>query len=439
MTEGRLARLARTLRSERALRRLNHILIPQDKESRDRYRRTFAARALAPLVVLGTGLSREGRALFGMTFLVGLAGLDVGQSQVYLLFAMLAGLTTASLVARPLFRATGVALEVEAPPRVTAGARMQLLVRLENRGTAPRLSLRVSGPFLPWDGRWHRQPEGVARLAPGERATVTAEASFLARGEHHLDAFEAAALTPLGLATGPRVESDGARFLVVPRRANVVTLALTHRRPRSQGASASSVTRGDAELATVRPYRAGDPIKHVHPRTWARTGEPHVRQWVDERSDRVGLAAALDGVEATEAAKESALSLVAGLASRIAAGGGLHTLALDGRAFAIAPRTGPAALDATLDRLATHAITDEALGDDVLAGALGGALSAVVLVTADEAPRRAVLVERLVRQGVPVRWIVVVPPNLPTRIERANGTPDRVSTAQIDAEEPLAL
>ena len=92
-----------------------------------------------------------------------------------------------------------------------------------------------------------------------------------------------------------------------------------------------------------------------------------------------------------------------------------------------------------LDRLATHAITDEPLGDDVLAGALGGSLSAIVLVTADDAPRRATLVERLVRQGFPVRWIVVVPPDAPTRIERANGTPDRVSMTQIEAEEPLAL
>jgi uncharacterized protein (DUF58 family) len=452
---SRLDRIARTLRSPRALARLNHVLVPADKTGRDRARKSIFVRAFGPLVVLGSGLSREGRALFGMTMLVGLAGLDVGQSQVYLLFAMLAGLLLTSLVSRPFYRVDGIELRVDAPARVEAGEPMQLVVRLENTGSVPRLSLRMSSPFLPWDGRWVEQPEGVRRLAPGERASVVAKARFVARGEHHLDSFEVAALTPMGLATGPRRSSDGARFLVVPRRANVTSITLEHRRPRVRGSTHASIARGESEIAAVRPYRPGDPLKHLHPRTWARTGKPHVKQWVDERTDRVALVVLLDGDEAAESEKEAALALAAGVASRLVRSEhALATLVLDGTSFPIAPRTGPLALDIVLDRLATHPLVDDPVDAERVLGAALDALSSLVLVTADASPRRVALVESMTRSGLRPKWIVVDPPasrGASRSDPAANATPAvvagsvggaspvRVRADAIEAQEALAL
>ena len=48
--------------------------------------------------------------MFLVTLMIGFAGLDVTQTQVHLLFAMLSGLIVASLAARPFFRAYGLAV-----------------------------------------------------------------------------------------------------------------------------------------------------------------------------------------------------------------------------------------------------------------------------------------------------------------------------------------
>jgi uncharacterized protein (DUF58 family) len=394
--------------SRRSLLRLNHILIPEKKPERDRVRRSLLGRLATPVLAAYGSLSREGRALFLLTLLVGFAGLDVRRSQVHLLFAMLAGLLVASLAARLFFGAPALRVSVEAPARVAVGDALRFLVHLDNGGGRRVLGLRVIGPFLPWDGAWTRAATGIASIEPGARATVFSEARFVARGEHHLDAFQIAPLVPLGLALGPRRESDGVRFLVVPRIAELAPIELAHRLPRNPAGMIVARALGESEIAGVRPYRAGDPLRHLHARTWARTGTPHVRQYVTERSDRVALLVWVDGVHASERAREAALEVAAGAAASLALrGAGLDLLVVDDRPLRVEPRQGPSALDLVLDRLAVHRLTEEeALPEAVLDEQEGG-LSSVVLVTADEEPRRHALVSSLIRRGLPVRWVSV--------------------------------
>ncbi|MBL8739439.1 MAG: DUF58 domain-containing protein, partial [Myxococcales bacterium] len=273
-------RARRILGDKRELARLNHIFIPAKKADRDRFRRGRVAKLLTPLLSLYFALSQEGRALFVITILVGLASLDINESQVYLLFAMLVGLVTASIASRLFFRAHGLQLKVEGPARVAVGEAQRFVVTLENRGNDPLASVRLQAPFLPWDGKWLRPPEAVASIRPHGRSSVVAEATFIARGEHHLDAFEAALLVPMGLALGPRRISNDARFLVVPRVPNVGPIKVTHRRAQHRDARVISRTVGDDELAGVRPYRPGDSLKQLHARAWARTGTPHIRTYV---------------------------------------------------------------------------------------------------------------------------------------------------------------
>lgn len=414
----RLARLLAVLRSPRARARLNHILIPEKKEDRDRFRRTRTARALGGAFAVFGWLSAEGRGLFGLSLLVGLAGLDVGQTQVHLLFALLVGLLAASLGARPFFRARGLEVRVEAPARVSVGAPVELLVALENRGREKLTSLRVLLPFLPWDGAWARPGEapaalGVAVLEPGARATVTARAAFLARGEHHLDSFAVGALVPFGFALGPVRRSDGARFTVVPRVAAVSRLTLAHRQPEERAARAARRAQGEAEFAGVRPYRAGDPLKHLHARTWARTGTPHVKTYLAERSDRVALAVLVDGPDATEDAKELALSLAAGIAARLVSDGvGVSDVFVAGGAAGggltpVAPRNGRAALEAVLDRLGVLALGEREEDPTEALAEASGAWSSLVVVTADDAERRRALRDRLRARGLALRWLSV--------------------------------
>jgi uncharacterized protein (DUF58 family) len=372
-------------------------------------RKSLIGRAVTPAMSAYASLSREGRALFLLTVLVGFAGLDVRQAQVHLLFAMLAGLLTASLVSRFFFSAKDLRVSVDAPARVSVGDAQRFVIQMENSGARPLLGMRVIAPFLPWDGTWTSEAGGLPVIEANARATLHAEARFIARGEHHLDAFEVAPLVPLGLALGRRRESEGVRFLVVPRIANVAALDLVHRLPLRPAGAVVAQAAGESEIAGVRPYRAGDPLKHLHARTWARTGVPHVRQYVTERSDRVALLVWLDGVDASERAREAALEVAAGVAAQLTLrGAGLDLLMVDDRALRVEPRTGTNALDLVLDRLAVHRLTEaESVVEAVLVGH-ESALSTLVLVTADESPRRHAFVSGLVRRGLPVRWVSLV-------------------------------
>lgn len=406
---GRKLGLMALLRDKRELARLNHIFIPAKKEDRDKFRKSRAANLFRPWFFAFFSLSREGRALFSLTVMIGFAGLDVGQTQVYLMFAMLAGLVLASVAARPFFRAHGLSLRVKSAPRVGVGEPLELVVELSNARERALTDLRVMLPFLPWDGTWVPAPQlGVALLEPHAQATVVARAVFVARGEHHLDAFSAAVLLPLGFAIGPRRESDGARFLVVPRVAQVAALSLRHRTPEERVTRVTSRMQGEGEFAGVRRYRAGDPLKHLHARTWARTGVPHIKTYLTERSDRVALLVAVDGDDATERAKEAALSVAAGVAARLSADGtGVGDLIVDGELARIEPRVGRAALEAVLDRLAVVELTSRTLSREDATLELLAAHSSTILVSADEGATRRALVERLRERAVPVLWVSV--------------------------------
>jgi uncharacterized protein (DUF58 family) len=393
----------------RRLARYNHVLIPEKKSDRDRLRRTALGRCLMLVFAAIQAYSREGRVLWLLALGVGCAGLDVYLSQVHQLFAMLVGLLVASALVRPWFRVRGLRAELRGPARVAVGAPARFDVQLRNEGGAGLASLRVECPFLPWDGSWHRLPEGVALLLPGQRAGVTAEATFQARGEHHLDAFEVGALVPLGLAVGPRCATQGPRFLVLPEVANVTAVQLDTRLADQRGSAVSSRQPGEADIAGVRPYRPGDPWKQVHARTWARTGVPHVRQHFDECNEQVMVAVLVDGREASERAKEATLCVAAGVAARLALhGGGIDALLINDEAFEIRPRTGARALDAVLDHLAVHELVSS---ERAVLGAVRerlAATSGLVVVSAGASDRGRALVEAARARGLPCRWALVV-------------------------------
>jgi uncharacterized protein (DUF58 family) len=395
--------------NSRRLARYNHILVPGKKAERDRLRRTLIGRILTLVFATIRSYSREGRVLWLLAVPVGCAGMDVYFSQTHQLFAILVGLLLASALVRPWFRVPGLRATVRAPTRVTIGAPARFDICLCNDGRAHLSSLRVERPFLPWDGRWQGEAAAVASVAPGERACVSAEATFVARGEHHLDAFEVGALVPLGLAVGPRCATDGPRFLVVPQVANLVKVEVSHRAHEQCGAAASSRQPGETDIAGVRPYRAGDPFKHIHARTWARTGVPHVRQYLEERSDSVLVAVLVDGSGASERTKEATLSAAAGVAARLTLhGGGLDTLLIDDEPFSVFPHTGSRALDTVLDRLAVHELTSS---ERPVLGALRERLamaSSLLLLTAGAPARGRILFEAAQAQGVPCRWAMVV-------------------------------
>jgi hypothetical protein len=242
--------------------RWNHILIPSSKADRDRFRRSRFGRVVGPFGWLYGAFTEEGRVLAVASVVVGAFGVDVQATEVYLLWSALAALLVASVLLARLYRLVGVRLEVSCPRRVTVGDALgfTVLVHNDGAGARDRFAVRVGGPFLPWDGTWTAPSPRLAVLRAGEVARVEAAARFSQRGEHHLDAFTAAALVPLGLAQGRGAASAGTKFLVVPRIAPVVRLTTPPgTRYQPGGVALASKTGESMDLLGVRPYRPGDP------------------------------------------------------------------------------------------------------------------------------------------------------------------------------------
>ncbi len=411
--------------------RANHVLIPETAAERDRLRRSWIGRFFGLVFAFAERVSSEGGPFLLLAGLSSLAALDVMRTQIYVAWGALAGLLVASLAWSTAYRLVGVRANVLVPRRVVQGTPTTFAVILENEGEREHASLRVRGPFLPWDGTYSRRPSGVARLPAGGRARVEAELVFQSRGAHHLDTFSVQALVPLGLALGPPTHTDEPRFLVVPKVARVAGLTLPRARRHHPGGVPRAVHTADSrELAGVRPYRAGDPVRDLHVRTWARTGQPFVREYQEEYFAHVLVV--VDASARAEApskprsrfararageddALEGALSVAAGVVAKIVGGEALIDLAVTGDAAAggvgagVPLGRGRGTLDAALDRLAT---VERGAPLDVAATAAAlvrdrDRISSIVLVlsAADEA--RAALVRELRAEGLAIVVAVV--------------------------------
>lgn len=392
--------------------RLNHILVPSTRDERDKLRQSWRGRMFAPAVWAYAALSDEGQALAITTLFVGTAGVQVGNTQVYVLWACLTGLFLGSVLLRRAYRLRDVTMRVSAPRRVSAGEPLRLTITLENGGDASHDAIRIRGPFLPWDGKYQDKPPRFGRLEAGGRVSGDVRARFIQRGPHHLDPFLASTLLPFGLTQGPQIESDGCKFIVVPKLARIARLDL----PDASGAAGDERqarvrldrTADAFELVGVRPYRRGDPVRDLHVRTWARTGKPHVRQYRPLRHRRVMLLVDTATPKANERALEAAISLAAGVAEHLSRTQ-LDALVVGDERHPLPP--GRAGLDRALDLLAAAEI-HEPETDPLEAHA---PTAAAVIVTASTEGRAMEWLETLTRRGVPARVLRVHAPGFLSR------------------------
>jgi uncharacterized protein (DUF58 family) len=424
--------------------RLNYVLIPSAR-SRRPMAQPFgepSSRGARSLLALYRAFTREGRWLFMVALVTGALAVDVTHTQVYVLFSVLVSAILASLIVSASLRLPELSLRVHAPSRVFVGAEASFVVECARtapgRATAP---LRVEGPFLPYFGRWLEHPPSIAEVGFGTSSSAILKARFSERGDLTLGRFRVSALVPLGLASGPPLQSAPVRLRVVPRPANVLRLGMAlAARHQPGGVALASRTGESMDLRGVRPYRTGDRIRDLSARTWARTGKPAVREYQEEYFTRVGVV--LDCVAPrrrsvrSEDAFDAAVSLTAGVVAHLGRGDALvDLLVTGGEIHALTLGRSLGFLEQALDHLAGAEIetsVDRARLLELLRPYLVR-LSAVVMIVDGWDDAREAFLRGVEKSGVRVHCVVVGDP------VSAGAPVKTVSVASILAGQELVL
>lgn len=247
-------------------------------------------------------------------------GLDTRRTFVFWLFAMVAGMFTAAAVFTVL-RRPRVHLECRFPERVTALRPVTLHARVSNeRAPVPsdlcllfrqpregtgEISFRPSPVFLEEDG--------------GTLLQARVEMRAARRGRYSLPGPVLGRTDPLRLMVSRGLKLPEYPLLVYPRfySMNEFTVPLG-RRYQPGGIPLSSSTGEAIEFVGTREYRPGDPVKNIHWRSWARRGEPVVKEYMEEYFCRIAII--LDTflpskfTPAQQASFEAAISVVASIA-----------------------------------------------------------------------------------------------------------------------------
>ncbi len=265
--------------------------------------------------------------------------------------------------------------------------------------------------------RWRRGASADELMLPnlpsGEWVDVRMRLVPHRRGFIRLRGMSIAKADPLGvfkaLARAGRPES----LLVLPRRYEVSWAELLgHAQDRIGGQSQAASSGGSEEFASLREYRPGDPMRHIHWKGWARLGEPVVREFHEECFVRQGLI--LDTFlprESTDACFEEAVSVAASFAYAAPTGAGtLELMFVGAEVYQVESSQGHGAADRLLEALACVEATPNHPFERLQRAVLGRAseLSACVCVLLAWDDRRRELVARLRNLGVPLLVLVVV-------------------------------
>jgi uncharacterized protein (DUF58 family) len=264
-------------------------------------------------------LTPRGRYLLAVTAAFALVGLDTRRSRLHVLFAVaFAAYVVAWTLTR--LRAPRASLDCALPVRATAGTPLALRLRVSSPSGGSYGPTRVRFPRpTRWGGSIRYSPSDVFLPPAREPAERTVEFLALRRGRYELEGPWLSVTDPLQLAASWPHRMDDQRLLVYPRFFTLTDFMVpVGRRYQPGGIPLSSNTGDTIEFVGTRDYREGDPVRNIHWRSWARRGEPVVKEHQEEYFSRIAIVLdsfvpARAGAAAT-AAFEAAISVVASIA-----------------------------------------------------------------------------------------------------------------------------
>ncbi|HEX5612331.1 MAG TPA: DUF58 domain-containing protein, partial [Burkholderiales bacterium] len=158
----------------------------------------------------------------------------------------------------------------------------------------------------------HATHAALPPLAPGESSTVRLSFQPRRRGRIELAGLDLAHVDPLGMVKGLARVPLQARVVALPRRYRIPQIALPGARKFQQGGVSLSAAIGDSqEFLSLRDYRPGDPLQHLHWKSFARTGKPIVKEYQDEFFERHALVLDTGSAGGEDAAFEEAVAVAA--------------------------------------------------------------------------------------------------------------------------------
>jgi len=265
-------------------------------------------------------LTPRGQCLLWSVVVLAVLGMDTRRTLVFWLFAMAAGMFFAA-AAFAMFRRPRVRLDCQFPGRATALRPVTLHARVSGEGSPVPSDLQVlfRQPHHGADAvSFH--PKAIF-LEAGKGAQVQAQVDMrpARRGRYVLPGPILGRSDPLRLVVSRRLELPEQTLLVYPRFYSMREFIIPLGRRHQPGGIPLSSSAGEAiEFVGTHEYRSGDPVKNIHWRSWARHGEPVVKEYMEEYFCQIAII--LDTflptkfTSAQEACFEAAISVVASIA-----------------------------------------------------------------------------------------------------------------------------
>ena len=189
------------------------------------------------------------------------------------------------------------------------------------RGKRNFFDRRVGHPRWAWLVRRGRgatvEESCIETLQALSSVRVTVQLTPNRRGRVRLHSLDLSRPDPFGLLRAIRQVGKAQSLLVLPKRYQVDWHETSGAQRQRAGGELTALASGESdEFSTVREYRPGDPLRHIHWRSWARMGEPIVK--VFQSRSFVRQAVLLDTFSASGPSEqfEEAVSIAASFAYR---------------------------------------------------------------------------------------------------------------------------
>jgi len=265
-------------------------------------------------------LTCRGQYLLWSMVVLAILGLDTRRTLVFWLFAMVAGLFAAA-AAFTVIRRPRVHFDCRFPERATASRPVTVHARVSNAPAPVPSDLCLL---------FRQPPEGTGEISfyptsvlleedEGTLAQACVEMRPARRGRYVLPGPVLGRTDPLRLMVSRGLDLPEHPLLVYPRFYSMHEFIVPLGRRHQPGGIPLTSSTGEAiEFVGTREYRPGDPVKNIHWRSWARRGEPVVKEYMEEYFCRIAIV--LDTflpskfTPAQHASFEAAISVVASIA-----------------------------------------------------------------------------------------------------------------------------